>query len=70
MGKVIGHTRKEGGLYLFEAKSGTRCPTPHTYLSEHPTPTKDQVRLSHFLSWSSTFLIVENFPNMFEKLNV
>ncbi|RVW54343.1 hypothetical protein CK203_068378 [Vitis vinifera] len=33
IGKVIGHAREEGGLFLLQAQSGTTCPTPHTYLS-------------------------------------
>ena len=48
IGKVIGHAREEGGLFLLEAESGTTCLTPHTYLSEHHTPAKEQVWLSHF----------------------
>ncbi|RVW55090.1 hypothetical protein CK203_067093 [Vitis vinifera] len=40
--KVIGHATEEGGLFLLEAESGTTCPTPHTYLSKHHTPTEEQ----------------------------
>ncbi|RVW30585.1 hypothetical protein CK203_086063 [Vitis vinifera] len=42
-GKVIGHAREEGGLFLLEAESGTTCPTPHTHLSKHHTPAEEQV---------------------------
>ena len=69
--KVIRHAREEGGLFFLEVDSGTTCPTPHTYLSKHHTPTEEQVWLSHFrLGHPPSLLLKKIVPNMFEKLNV
>ena len=73
IGKVIGHAREEGKLYLLEAKSGMTCPTPHTYLLGHPTLTKEQVWLFHFrLGYPLFFflLLKRIFLHMFEKLMI
>ena len=59
------------GDFLLEAESGTTCPTPHIYLSEHHTLAEEQVWLSHFCLGHPPFLLLKKiFPNMFEKLNV
>ena len=73
IGKVIGHAREEGKLYLLEAKSGMTCPTPHTYLLGHPTLTKEQVWLFHFRLgyplFFFFFIVKENISSYVWKTN-
>ena len=61
IGKVIGHAREEGGLFLLQAQSGTTCPTPHTYLSWHHPPAEEQVWSSHFRLGHPPFLLLKKY---------